>query len=198
MRFKSTHIERLSMNGFDEKQYLRGMADGNEKDFSILFVHFYPQLKHFIKSLLQDEPTAEDLASDIFVRIWQNRHTLDSIDNFGAYLHCAAKNEVFHHIQRQLLLKNYHEAAYTDQHYADLIHHDLHMEEELYAKDLDMLIDAVVEGMPPRRRSIFEMSRRKGISNDDIARELAIDKRTVENHLTQALGDLRKAMGRAH
>ncbi|MDR0430963.1 MAG: LuxR C-terminal-related transcriptional regulator, partial [Tannerellaceae bacterium] len=53
-------------------------------------------------------------------------------------------------------------------------------------------IDIVIEKMPPQRKLIYRKSRNEGLSNEQIAQELNISKRTVENHITQALNDIRK------
>ena len=67
-------------------------------------------------------------------------------------------------------------------------------EELLFAQELKGLIDLKVEQMPPQRRQIFRMSRVEGLNNDEIAAHLNISKRTVENHLTAALSDLRRML----
>ena len=69
------------------------------------------------------------------------------------------------------------------------------IEEELYAKELEFLISVAVEKMPPQRKQIYRMSRVDGLSNDEIAARMSISKRTVENHLTLALADIRKIIG---
>lgn len=81
---------------------------------------------------------------------------------------------------------NYQQKEQRRSTYDDLI------EEELYARELSLLIDIAVEKMPPQRRNIFIMSRKDGLSNEEIAQRLNISKRTVENHMTQALAELRK------
>ena len=48
--------------------------------------------------------------------------------------------------------------------------------------------------MPPQRKKIFELSRYKGVSNDEIATSLNISKKTVENHLNAALKEIKKAL----
>jgi RNA polymerase sigma-70 factor (ECF subfamily) len=48
--------------------------------------------------------------------------------------------------------------------------------------------------MPPQRKQIFKMSRKEGLSNEEISKRLNISKRTVENHITQALANLRKVL----
>ena len=72
--------------------------------------------------------------------------------------------------------------------YSDLI------EEDIYAKELSLLIDIAIEQMPEQRRRIFKMSRKDGLSNEEISLKLEINKRTVENHITQALADLREIL----
>ncbi len=64
----------------------------------------------------------------------------------------------------------------------------------MYAMETEKLIWDEVKTMPPKRRRVFIMSRFLGYSNEQIAEEMDIDKRTVENHLTTALSALRKVV----
>lgn len=66
--------------------------------------------------------------------------------------------------------------------------------DDLVAKDMQLLIDMVVEGMPSQRKMIYKLSREEGLSNAEIAEKLQISKKTVENHLTLALRELRNAL----
>ena len=52
----------------------------------------------------------------------------------------------------------------------------------------------VVENMPPQRQTIYKLSREEGLSNDQIAERLGLQKKTVENHLNLALGDIRNML----
>lgn len=52
----------------------------------------------------------------------------------------------------------------------------------------------VVERMPPQRMKIYRMSREEGMNSEEIARILGIHKRTVENHLSLALSDIKKVL----
>lgn len=67
-------------------------------------------------------------------------------------------------------------------------------EEIVFTNQLMQIISATLEAMPAQRKKIFKMSREDGMSNSEIALKLNISKRTVENHLTLALRDLRKTM----
>ena len=67
-------------------------------------------------------------------------------------------------------------------------------EEDLIAKELEMLIDELVGGMPEQRRMIYTLSRNEGLSNAEIAERLNTTKRNVESQLSLALKEIRKVI----
>jgi len=62
------------------------------------------------------------------------------------------------------------------------------------AKDTQVLIDMVVENMPPQRQAVYRMSREQHLTNEEIAACLGIQKKTVENHLNLALKEIKKTL----
>lgn len=181
------------MDSATEKGYIEAVSRGDEQAFESLFLHYFPRIKGFISGILQNGEEAEDISQDIFVSMWQNRDRLTGIDNLNAYLFRIAKNTVFRHIERSLLFKDYQELQ-TERSLLFPTNNDS-IEEEIYAKELEYLISIAVEKMPSQRKRIYQMSRMEGLSNEEIAERLAISKRTVENHLTLALADIRKLIG---
>lgn len=173
-----------------EKGYIAAVSKGDEQAFEALFLHYFPRIKGFVSGILQNEEEAEDISQDIFVSMWQNRERLTNIENLNAYLFRIAKNTVFRHIERSLLFKDY-QRQQTEHSLLFLTNNDS-IEEEIYAKELEYLISIAIEKMPSQRKRIYQMSRMEGLSNEEIAERLIISKRTVENHLTLALADIRK------
>ena len=51
-----------------------------------------------------------------------------------------------------------------------------------------------VANMPERRKAVFIKSRWEGKSNDEIASEMGITKKTVENMLNAALKEIRRIL----
>lgn len=181
------------MDSATEKGYIEAVSKGDEQAFESLFLHYFPRIKGFISGILQNEEEAEDISQDIFVSMWQNKDRLTGIENLNAYLFRIAKNTVFRHIERSLLFRDYQQQQAEHSSFSSVNNETI--EEEIYAKELEYLISVAVEKMPSQRKQIYKMSRMEGLSNDEIAERLVISKRTVENHLTLALADIRKLIG---
>ena len=183
------HLQKIPpMETFDEKQLLKAISEGDEKAFKTFFLYYYPRIKGFINGLLQSQEEAEDLSQDIFLTLWNNRSSLHTINNLKPYLFRISKNAVYRHIERTLLFRNYQQKE-TEKYIPPLESNET--DDNIHLKELELL---VVEKMPPQRQKIYKMSRESGMNNEEIARELSINKRTVENHLSQALTDIRKAL----
>lgn len=158
-------------------------------DFKQLFTAYYPRVKGFAARLLGNGTVAEDLAQDVFVWLWNNRDKLPQIVDLESYLFTASKNAVYQYMRRELTVKKYYErnqAGYVQGLPA------MDSESDLYSRELDVIIRYLASQMPAKRRRVFEMSRFESMDNDQIAENLQISKRTVENHLTTALSELRK------
>lgn len=169
-----------------EKEYLLNISKGNTKAFDSLFILHYPRVKNFIMSLVKNEEDARDLSQDIFLKIWNNREKLPEIKYFRTYLFQMSKNAVFDFFKENTPFDDY-EGGYTIKDFDSL-------EESIEARDLEMLIDTLVESMPDQRKKIYKMSRKEGLTNDEISVKLEISKRTVETHISNALKDIRKLL----
>lgn len=174
-----------------ESEYMEKLGQGDHKSFDALFMLYHPRVKNFLKGFIKDEEEACDMAQDIFFKVWTNRESISKVSSLKAYLYRMARNMVYDYYEHSLVKESYEQKQQLSSTYADLI------EEDLYAQELSILIDIAIEQMPEQRRRIFKMSRKDGLSNDEISQRLQINKRTVENHITQALADLREVVRRA-
>jgi RNA polymerase sigma-70 factor (ECF subfamily) len=171
-----------------ELKYVKKLANGDHEAFDVLFTRYYPVVKSFLQGFVKNEDAASDMAQDVFFKIWTNKEALSGVISFKSYLFRMARNRVCDYFEHHAVEEKYDQRlqAEAQNFYSGLI------EEELYARELSLLIDIAVGKMPAQRRRVFVMSRKEGFSNDEIAEQLKISKRTVENHITQALQDLRK------
>lgn len=141
--------------------------------------------EEFLYRMLKDHSEAEDITQDIFLKIWRNRTSIGAVDAFGPYLFRMARNAVYDRFDNRSVRENYARRASL------LPEYEL-PDSAIDNRDLLLLIRMVVEKMPEQRRRIFRMSREEGLSNDQIAEQLSISRRTVENQISRALAELRK------
>lgn len=171
-----------------EKEYLIKISEGNTTAFDSVFMLHYPRVKNFIVGLVKNEEDARDLSQDIFLKIWNNREKLPEIKYFKTYLFQMAKNAVFDFFRQNTIFETYN----TDNQYRIEDYNSL--EEIIEARDLEILIDTLVETMPEQRKRIYKMSRKEGLSNEEISIQLNLSKRTVETHISNTLKDIKKLL----
>lgn len=172
-----------------EAKCLEALGNGDHDAFNMLFMSYHSLVKRFLLGFIKEEDEVLDIAQDIFVKVWTHRKSAASIESFKAYLFRMTRNEIYNYYKLNTIRENHLEKYQQQSVWVD----DL-LEERILADELGLLLDIAIDNMPPQRKLIFKMSRKEGLSNEEISRQLNINKRTVENHITQALADLRKVI----
>lgn len=166
----------------------------NEKEarFRMYFDQNYPKVRAFAYQLLKSEEDAEDTAQDIFVKLWERPDIWEQHESMDSYLYAIVKNHIYNFLRRKTLEQDYLEIAAEKMKLEELELPDPN--DELTYQDLKILIEMAVEHMPEQRKRIFRMSRVQGLSHQEIADQLGLSVRTVEQHIYKALCDLKKIL----
>lgn len=159
-----------------------------KKKFEQFFIITYPKVKAFACKLLGSEEDAEDIAQDLFVKLWSNPEIWEDQDTWNGYIFSMTRNSIYDFIKHKNIVIDYKEeqSANTD------IFIEPIFQEEIYANELQIILDMALDGMPEQRRNVFNMSRKQGMTNQEIADNLHISIRTVERHIYLALQTLKK------
>lgn len=169
-----------------------------EEDIDALFEQFYadnfPKVKNFAWLLTKSERDAEDIAQSIFMKLWMRPELWRNRQSMSDYLYAATRNEIYALFRHQKVEREYEEKMMQSHLLDELCQGYTSMIENIYYKELLLLIKMALTRMPERRRQVFELSRFDGLSNKEIARQLQLPLRTVEDHIYKTLAELRKVL----
>ena len=174
-----------------ESKLVKELKNGNILAFNSLFEEYSNRLYYFALNYMKNEAEAEELVQEVFTRIWETRSNLKEELSFNSYLFTIAFNIIKKHFRRKSQTTEY----FREYVYSDL---DLQTTQQLDYNSLRTYLNEVVEQLPEKRRKIFQMSRFEGLNTKEIAKELNISTKTVENQLTDALKFVRTKIGKSN
>ena len=169
-----------------DKVTIDALAMGSRQAFQQVFSVFYPKVHAFALGFIKNEADADDIAQMVFINLWTKREKLQGVENLDGYIYTVAKHTVLNFIASRRVTIDIDSIAEPITAASP--------QEQIEASDMKLLIDMIVANMPPQRQTIYRMSREQGLNNDAIAEKLGLQKKTVENHLNLALGDIRKML----
>lgn len=162
----------------------------NEEAYKKLFVLLHKPLCQFAFGILKSNDHAQEVVSDVFIHIWQNKNKLPSIESPLIYLYKAVKNRALNSIakeRRQQALDAGEWLVPMPSVYFDP--EKLMMTEELMQK-----LQQAIEELPTRCRLIFKLVKDDGLKYKEVAELLQISVKTVEAQMTIAMRRLGKCM----
>ncbi len=168
----------------DESKLVKSLAKGNILAFNTLFREYGNRLYRFAYSYLKSEAEAEELVQEVFMIIWEKRASLKEELSFRSYLFTISFNMIRKHFRTKAQLSAYLQSGLKEE-------TDLQTIQNISYSSLFQYITELVNKLPEKRRLIFRKSRFEGMSIKEIAEELNISHKTVENQLTDALKYLR-------
>lgn len=170
-------------------QLVKSLRKGDIFAFNELFNKYSQKVYNFSMQHLKNEDDVKDLVQEIFAKIWDIRHRIDEKKSFNAFLFTISLNTIRDYFRKQVknrkLIEKWLEEAKS------------YSESTLEAVELaslEKVVGSAVEQLPPKRQMVFRLSRLEGLSNDEIADIMKIEKKTVENHLNLALRYLRNML----
>lgn len=170
-----------------DQELLSLIKTGSETAFQQLFQRHWEKLYVAASKKLGDQELAQELVHDLFLDLWRRREEL-SILNLPAYLGKALQYRIINKLISKKdkfffeLLENTEESLYK-------------ADQALLEKDLTSLIISWAEILPERRRQIFIQYYLHHLTTQEIAENLQISQKTVQNQLSISVQDLRAHFG---
>lgn len=174
-----------------EKQLIRDLKKDNGKAYEKLFNIYHKKIYYFALGYLKHKEKAECIVQTVFLKLWEIRHQLDEEQSLNNLLYKIAKNNILNHIRHNNYYKEYCVWLKEKEGKQTI---DNSTNENINLNDVKCFFKKEIEKMPPKRKSIFLMSREEHFTNDDIAKTLNISKRTVDNQIYRAIKQLKQSM----
>jgi RNA polymerase sigma-70 factor, Bacteroides expansion family 1 len=165
---------------------------GDEAAFAKLYALYSKRLTAFSISILQSSEMAEEVVEDVFVKLWNKRGSLVSIDNISVYLYIATKNQSLSYLSDKA--KKLITAPFDDLNTSiEAIHQDPHS--LLISSEMLARVNAAIEALPPRCKMIFKLIREDGLKYKEVAAILNISVNTIDAQMAIAVKRICQAMG---
>lgn len=174
-----------------EKELLLRVAEGDEQAFKLIFQSYFHKLGNYVHRFTKSFIITQEIVQDVFLNIWINRAALRNIDNFSSYLFVISRNHTFNAVKK--LAREYEKQKKWQ---ADL-QEELHLNGYTsagYSETL-ILVNKAIRALPPQQKKVFLLSREKGLTQEEIAKELGLSITTVKKHMVLALKFLRSQLG---
>lgn len=170
----------------DDKLLIDKIHSGSSDAFEHVFMVYYQPLSVFACKLVGDLDLAKDIVQDVLVHFFEKHNKLNIHTSLKAHLYQSVKNKCLNHLKREKIIRTHHSSIFIEKKKQEEVFIDL-MEET----ELENHLNKAIQTLPNQCQRIFEMSRFQGKSNQEIADELSISKRTVETQISNALKKLK-------
>lgn len=150
-----------------------------------MFRALYLPLGMYAMRIAGDADTAEDIVQDAFMKILLQMDEGKEITDFRSYMYRVVRNECISYLRGKKETVGLDCIPQID-------------EETVDTSLRDAKIWRAIDALPEKCREVFLMSKRDGLSNEEIADELNISIKTVKNHMTKAFARLREALSDGH
>lgn len=165
-------------------------AFDSESAFESLYLVYFPRLIRFAGIYVSASEEAEEVVSDAFLAVWDNRKSLPGIGNFDAYIYTVVRYKAVSYYRSRAVRR----IEWNEKQVELFSATETTPEEELISKELAEQLDAAIDRLPGKCKIAFKLVREDKLKYKDAAAILDISVKTLESHLAVAVRKLRETL----
>ena len=170
----------------DEKELLLLLLKGNEQAFEKIYKLYSARLYGNLLKLVKSEAEAQEILQDVFLKIWENRQSIDMEKSFRSYLFKIAENKVYDFFRK---------VARDKKREAQLIslatNEYVPVGELLQSDEKTAMLEKAIDALPPQRQQVFKLCKLEGRSYKEVSELLGISVSTISDHIVKATKSIR-------
>lgn len=162
------------------EQLVEGLKRGENWALKSFHDRYSTPLYRTCRRYFLSHEDAEEVVQDVILTVWNKRESLRNDLSFSAYVGMIARNATFKKARKNIIyftIDNY----LSDEH----LNAGANVEDELIGSETERIIESLIAELPAKKQKVYIMSRIQGLSHDEIAKEMDLSRRTVENHIYQ-------------
>lgn len=160
--------------------------NADEQQFDSIYTDHYAALYRYAYTTLSDSALAEEMVHQVFLKILEKKGPVTIHTSVKSYLYRAVHNECLNHFKHQKV-KQVHIMKSGE----ELNYHTDTPAGKVQYKELEARLRSAINELPEQCRIIFQLSRYEELKYAEIALQLGISAKTVENQIGKALKRLR-------
>ncbi|MFN0033251.1 MAG: RNA polymerase sigma-70 factor [Flavobacteriales bacterium] len=168
---------------------MNALQQGDQQAFKMLFDTWYNPLCNFAYSFRGDKPEAEELVQNAFVNFWEKRNDIHIESSLKSYLYRSVRNACLNALKHDKVKRQHRQ--YAMEHTATSAED---VKQVMIADELTDRINQAMSKLPEQCGLVFKLSRMHDLKYAEIAAELDISIKTVENHMGKALRIMREEL----
>lgn len=165
-----------SYQTYTDQQLLASLKESEEKAFTEIYNRYWEQLYRSACRKLNDAAPAKEIVHDVLIDIWKRRETL-AVDHLPAYLEKAIRFRVINYLSRNKA------TGFLDV-FQTVLRSPFEADSQVNMQDFLKLLDAWIATLPETRRQIFIKYYFEQLSAKEIAAQLNLSTKTVQNNIS--------------
>jgi len=169
-----------------DQELVEKIIAGDHRAFEVLYLQYGKKVFYVASRFGLSREDSEGIVQEVFIKIWERRADLRTDLSLNAYILTITKNIIIKKTRNNAFMLATKKYLST---HSDASHNNT--EESLVYADLFNITESFLNELPEQQRVIFKMSKIEDLPSKEIAKQLNLSLRTVENHIFRASSKLK-------
>lgn len=186
------HHTEIMVSKTDNEIFIE-IKSGIKNAFEFIFLKYYENLCTYAYGILRDKYSSEEVVQEMFVKLWENRHSLTIELSVKSYLYRTVHNQCLNYINHLNVRHNYTNNKVSESKYSSITGpiSDHYPIANLLVQELEDKIEKSIAALPNQCREVFLLCRYEELSYAETAEQLGVSINTVKTQLQRAMNRLR-------
>ena len=165
-----------------DRELVELFIGGSQEAFGELYARFRKPLMYSCKKYMKNETESEDIVHDVFLRLWETRHSLNPERSFAGYVQILVHNSIMYKFRQSDIHSRFIQHALMS---AGNLTNET--EDAVIGNDHVKLLDELIESLPPRQKEIFRLNHIEELTYKEISELLQMPIDNVRKNASLAL-----------